>query len=171
MKDYRALIKECLDEVEAVGIIPGNIKEWKINHRAKARWGMCTRKINGECIIEIAARLLTDDRISIKSCKETIIHEILHSCKDCNGHTGTWKKYAELINNQYGYNIKRVTSGKEKGIEEYESTYSLPYKYIFVCKYCGDTLRRKRMSKFTKYYRNYYCRNCGRLRAYQRYEL
>lgn len=171
MKDYDRLIDECLKEVQDADIIPGTINRWSINHRAKKRWGCCRRNSRGEFEIEISSVLLLDDRVSEKACKETIIHEILHTVQDGNGHTGKWKEFAERMNLKYGYNIKRVTSGSEKGVEEYHSAYRLSYKYMFKCKYCGDSIFRKKNSKFTHYYRNYYCRSCGRLRAYEKYVI
>lgn len=171
MKDFEALIKICLLEVTSVGITPGNIIEWKINRRSKKRWGQCTKKPNGDCIIQIAVQLLEDERVSEKACKETILHEILHSCPGCNGHTGKWKEYAQIVNAKYGYNIKRTTSGEEKGVENYCSAKQLQVKYMFCCRYCEHTITKKKKCKFTHYYKNYSCLNCGRAHAYRRYYL
>lgn len=165
MKDYEALIKECLDEVKAVNITPGHIVKWSINTRARSRWGLCTMHRDGTCEIEIAARLLMDDRVSVKQCKDTIIHEILHSCKGCQGHTGRWKKYAELMNATYGYNIKRVTGSEEKGLEKYEVKSRAP-RYAFRCKVCGQLIIKKQRCKFTKHYRMYGCGICGTRNAF-----
>ena len=90
MKNFEMLRKVCIDEVLGAGIEPGNIVSWVINRRAKTRWGMCTKNPDGTCIIQIAARLIEDERISEQACKETMIHEILHTCKGCKGHTGLW---------------------------------------------------------------------------------
>lgn len=166
MKDFEALIKECLSEVVAVNIKPGNIVKWSINRRAKSRWGLCTKHRDGTCEIEISARLLEDDRVSVKECKDTIIHEILHSCYGCQGHTGRWKLYAERMNTVYGYNIKRVTGGEEKGLEKYEVS-SRPDKYWYRCKKCGQLIVKKKQCKFTKYYRRYGCGICGTLKAFE----
>ena len=76
-------------------------------------------------------------------------------------HTGKWKEYADTVNSIYGYNIKRVTSGTEKGIEDYKRLYERPVKYIFVCGKCGAVIYRKRDSRFTKHYRMYACAKCG----------
>lgn len=165
MKDFQKLIEECLVEVQTAGIKPGPITEWKINTRAKRRWGLCTKKPSGEYVIQIAERLLTDERISELACKNTIIHEILHTCVGCMGHTGKWKKYADIMNLR-GYNIKRVTTGEEKGVENYKANRR-PVKYIFVCRNCGVLLHYKRACKFTKYYRNYTCGRCGTPRAFR----
>ena len=115
MKDFNRLITESMKEVTHVGIKPGNITSWTINKRAKSRWGLCKQNPDKTFEIQIAEALLTDDRITEKSCKETIIHEILHTCKNCMKHTGQWKYYAEVMNQVYGYNIKRITTGMEKG--------------------------------------------------------
>ena len=122
MKDFEELQKECLAEVKAAGITPADKIKWVVNSRAKSRWGLCTRKNNGEYYeIQISNRLLEDDNISVKSCKDTMIHEILHTCADCMKHTGKWKEYARNMNTKYGYNIKSTTSGAEKGVENYKA--------------------------------------------------
>lgn len=168
MKNFDELIVECLHEVEKAGITPGNIIEWQINRRAKTRWGLCEKRRNGDCIIQISAQLLEDDRISEEDCKATIIHEILHSCKECKGHTGKWKEYAQRMNALYGYNIKRVTTGEEKGVENYHQLTNLPIRYVFRCKYCGAIVAKKRQCKFTKQYWNYICLNCGNAHGFQK---
>lgn len=171
MKDFDILLKECLEEIEAVGIKPGIIVSWSVNRRAKSRWGLCRRTSRNpdKFSIEIASILLHDDRISDKACKETMIHEILHTCEGGHSHTGKWKDYAELMNKTYGYNIKRVSSGEEKGVENYKVSRPMPYKYMFQCQYCGHRLYYKRDSKFTHYYHNYRCCQCDRARAYKKY--
>ena len=77
-------------------------------------------------------------------------------------HTVKWKYNAEVINQVYGYNIKRITQGEEKGIENYESQ-EMNIKYIFTCGKCGATIYRKRDSKFTRNYTYYECGRCGAL--------
>lgn len=168
IKDYKKLQQICIDEVNDAGIRPGQIVEWLVNKRAKRRWGLCTIKSDGTCYIEIADRLLSDDRISEKACKETIIHEILHTCRGCKGHTGRWKQYAERMNQIYGYNIKRATNGSEKGVEDYKPK-SMDYKYTFICSKCGAIVKRKRQCNFTKYYKKYMCLSCGTPHSFKPY--
>lgn len=168
MKEFKKLQEICIEEVLLAGITPGNITKWEINRRAKRRWGQCKKFPDGHCVIQIAAQLLEDDRVSERACKETIIHEILHSCPECNGHTGNWKAYADKMNKRYGYNIKRTTSGEEKGVENYKSERRA-VKYVFMCRYCKNLVTRTRKSKFTHYYRNYGCGVCGMPRAFDKY--
>jgi predicted SprT family Zn-dependent metalloprotease len=160
LKDFELLKNECINEVTRLGIKLGQISSWKINTRAKTRWGMSKLNLDGTYTIEIAARLLEDERISETACKETIIHELLHTCKGCMRHTGKWKYYADVVNQVYGYNIKRVTQGQEKGVENYEGT-QMAIKYVFTCGKCGATIYRKRDSRFTRNYKYYGCARCG----------
>lgn len=165
MKNLEKLAADCLAEVRAAGIQAGTIVEWKVNRRAKKRWGLCHKDKDGKFHIQVAARLLEDDRVPEKACKETIIHEILHTAPDGMKHTGKWKEYANIMNKKYGYNIKRTTSGEEKGVENYQAK-RLSYQYKFKCKKCGQTILKKKKCKFTHYYKNYSCTICGTKNAF-----
>jgi len=72
---------QCMEELDAIGIEYGNIIEVKVNTRAKKRWGQC-RAVPGGYSINISVVLL-DERNDEQGLKETIIHELLHSCKGC----------------------------------------------------------------------------------------
>lgn len=170
MKDFKKLQEICIQEVLAVGIKPGKISEWTINTRAKSRWGLCKKNPDGSYSIQIASQLLVDDRVSEVALKTTMIHEILHTTKGGMCHTGNWKKYAQLMNETYGYNIKRITPGSEKGVEDREIK-AKPAKYLLVCRYCGQKIYRRQQCKLTKYYKNYSCGICGKSRAFVRFEL
>ena len=37
MKDLMKLAKECMSELDAIGVKYGNVVEWKVNTRAKSR--------------------------------------------------------------------------------------------------------------------------------------
>lgn len=167
MKNYELLREECLNEVRNAGIEPGNIVRWTINKRAKKRWGQCRKYPNGECEIEISSWVLEDERIPVEICKNTLIHEILHSCPECMGHTGMWKVYAKRMKDIYGYEITRTANRTDFGIEEYE-VQSRPVKYVYRCKGCGQVITRTRSCKFTKYYRRYGCGLCGRKYAFEK---
>lgn len=160
MKDLQSLGAICIKELEDVGLKPGKVTVWHVNDRARTRWGQCRKNPDGTFEIEIAKQLLVDDRISEKACKETILHELLHTCPGCMKHTGMWKTYARYINSLYGYKIKRVTLGKEKGVENYEAKQQ-PVKYVYICEVCGAVVKRKRESNFTRNYKQYRCGRCG----------
>ena len=51
--------------------------------------------------------------------KNTIIHELLHTCVGCMNHKAKWKFYADKVNRAYGYDdIKRTSTADEKGVKE-----------------------------------------------------
>ena len=117
MKNFEQLIKECLSDLESIGIKIGKVTKYSINTRAKSRWGQCKQVGNGIFEINISQQLLQDN-ISDQAAKDTILHEMLHTIDGCMGHKGKWKELAQKVNKELPqYTIKRVTSSAEKGIE------------------------------------------------------
>lgn len=116
MRDVNVIAIECMRELENIGIKCGNVIKIDINTRAKKRWGQC-RKIGNNYIIEVNQILLREDT-DIDGLKNTIIHELLHTCKGCMKHTGEWKQLAEKVNRYYGYNIKRSAVKRLKDVEK-----------------------------------------------------
>lgn len=157
MKDLQKIAKECIEELNAIGIKQGKILRFEINTRAKKRWGQCRMTPNG-FTINISYRLLGDS-VDIMALKNTIMHEILHTCNGCLNHGAEWKRYADKVNRAYGYNIKRCTSAEEKGLERVQTTKIIKHK--FVCECCGQVITRQKESNFTKHYNLYKCGRCG----------
>lgn len=150
----------CKKELDNIGIQYGNIIEFKVNTRAKHRWGQC-KKIQGGYSININVVLL-DERNSEKGLKETIIHEILHTCSDCKHHDINWKRYADMVNKAYGYHVKRVSSAQEKGI--LYDTRDIKHKkanYVIKCERCGKKVVRQRASNLIKHPEQYCCGFCN----------
>lgn len=101
-------------------------------------------------------------------------------------HSALWKRYASIVNEKYGYNVKRVTSSEEKGIDGLESSTgasdiagstgdgsfgrnaisrrrTMPVKYIATCTSCGRSQGYKRAGKVVTRPQNYRCRCGGRI--------
>ena len=80
-------------------------------------------------------------------------------------HSSLWKRYASIVNEKYGYNVKRITSSEEKGLEGSESSAGriMPIKYIAACTSCGRSQGYKRASKVVTRPQNYRCRCGGRI--------
>ena len=165
MRDLHTYAQICLKEVEAVGIPHGDISEFTINTRAKTRLGQCKKLPNGKYTISISNVLLDESLCpDDKSLKDTIIHEILHSCKDCMNHGKKWKWYAGLMNRKYGYSISRCASSAEKNIMEQANPTM--YKYKLICTKCGHVYLKQRMCAAVKNPSCYSCGYCnGTLRA------
>ena len=163
------MYRECIDEMNAIDIPYGKIVEVTVNYRAKSRWGQCRKSYaNADGIvykININCDLCHPDA-SERGLKETIIHEILHTCPDCMCHTGEWKRLAELVNDCYGYNVKRCNSSEEKGMEEFYAQHDElkkkpTWKYEIRCKSCGKVLgRRQKACKLTMNPYRYRCSYC-----------
>ena len=155
-KDLWKIAVECIEELEAINIQVGKILSFEINYTANRRWGQCCRKPNGWHTINISYKLLAND-VDIKALKDTLFHELLHTCDGCMNHGTRWKNYADRVNKAYGYNIKRCTSAEEKNIEDDREKLA---KYKFVCEDCGQVIYRQKASNFTKNYNLYTCGRC-----------
>lgn len=158
---------ECIDEMDAIDIPYGNIVKVEVNFRAERRWGQC-RKRGTEYTININADLLGNEA-SEKGLRETIIHEILHTCPNCMCHTGEWKRLAELVSDCYPYDITRTASAEDVGMSaeyierkrEERIERKMNAKYRFHCAGCGVKITRNRESRFTKHWEWYRCSKCG----------
>lgn len=162
MKNLEKLYKECLLELDAIGIQYGKIASIKENSRLTKTWGNC-RRISPrntkweDCSyeIKISSRLLNDS-VDDNAVKNTIIHEILHTCENCLNHGNTWKIQAEKVNREYPqYNIKRTTSFSEKGISENDE-----YKYIIECSTCHRKWRYRKKTKVVNMHEFLKCPFC-----------
>lgn len=138
-KRFNTLFKECKEELK--NIIPysdniyGEIKIMK----SKKSLGRCKRnfvyytiylsKYMGGC---------TD-----KEIKNTICHELIHTCEKCFNHGEVFKKYASILNDKFNYNIKRTST-----CENFKNSYKLDCKYIIKCKNCNHTTYLKRKLKY-----------------------
>lgn len=136
------VVKKQMRKVIKVGVSP----------RATYRHGVCKYKNNG-CIIEISKHLFNvddDEMINV------LIHEILHTFKNTDGHKGMWKVYANKISKNTNYKITRT-----RHIDGTDRTCN--YKYLVICGGCGMTIKQQRISKkrINAYSKNRcYCRLC-----------
>ena len=108
MKNLQNLAAACEADLRSIGIRPGRVSAWRVDTRAKSRWGQCRELTPGCFEISIAARLLQDD-VSDQAAKDTILHELLHTVRGCHGHTGRWAELAAQVNRLLPqYTIKRT---------------------------------------------------------------
>lgn len=156
---------ECVDEMNAIEIPFGRITEVTVNYRAKSRWGQCCKRFDAYGTmykIDIRCDLCHPDAPE-KALKETIIHEIIHTCPDCMCHTGEWLRLVGIVNDCYNYNIKRGETAEDKGMDEFYRTHEETReedKYRFVCEGCGQIVTRKRASDFVRHPELYRCARC-----------
>lgn len=159
MKDLKKLAAECERDLRSIGISPGCVDHWTVNTRAKRRWGLCRTSKPGHFDISISERLLQDD-VDDQAAKDTIMHELLHTVKDCYGHTGLWKELAEQVNRVLPqYTVKRASSEAEKGVETTERAQTV--QYTVRCTKCGKEYNRVKASKLILHPEKYRCGLCG----------
>ena len=164
MRDLIDFTIQCMNELDRIGIPYGNVIDVTINTRAKKRWGQC-RKVPGGFTININVVLL-DEKNDVDGLRNTIFHELLHTCPDCWNHGTQWKAYAAMIHRELGYNIQRTSSAEEKGVITEPETERTP-KYQIVCNSCGHIWKRYKMCKAIKRIENFRCGYCnGRLSAF-----
>jgi predicted SprT family Zn-dependent metalloprotease len=158
MRDLDFYAKKCKNKLIAIDIPISNNIQFRVNTRAKARWGRCRRKDDGY-IIEISVELLREDAYE-SGLENTILHELLHTCPNCLNHGSEWKRLAAKVNRVYGCNIKRTDSYQDKGLQE-PVRKEAPDKYLVVCQKCGASFGRKKKSSLITEPERFRCARCG----------
>lgn len=127
-----------------------------INTRAKSRHGCCKKKGN-EMHIEISSFVLS---YPVQELRNTIAHEMIHTCYNCFNHGKTFKKYAEKLNS-LGYNVTTTYKGELKTPAEKHPNY------LLICQGCGEKIYRTKKSRIILYPEQYRCKKCkGKFKAY-----
>lgn len=105
---------------------------------------------------------MLNEQNSEKGLKNTIIHELLHTCDGCFNHGEEWKKQAQKVNREYGYQIQRVSTAEEKGIV-YDTREIKPKQinHIVHCCNCGKIYTRNKNSKLITHTHLYRCGKCN----------
>ena len=161
-KEYSRLVNlvdEAKEELDELGIPYGRISLLEVSHTV-GTYGDC-RKI-GESSYRIRVNKILLAEAADTIVKDTIIHEILHTCNGCMNHGKTWQAYADLVNNAYPrYSISRLSSYDKTHVRlKSEKTA----KYVVTCESCGHKYLHYRESRATILLSNpmtsHYC-TCG----------
>lgn len=155
MRDLQQYAARCCQMLDYLGIRYGKQITFEVNARAKTRLGIC-KKTGNRYVIEIAAALL-DERTNEAELKNTLLHELLHTCRGCMKHTGKWKQLAERVNATYGMQIQRTAAKDAVWLPE--ELRAQP-KYRVMCKNCGTVYERFRMTEFVRHPEKYRCGKC-----------
>lgn len=152
--ELNALMAEMIASLTSLGIPLSKriVPEVKVNTRAKKRLGCCILQ-SYVYTIEISQFVLSDEQL----LRETMAHELLHTCKSCRNHGERWKQYAAIVNKELGYNISRTVKIEGGDVRLREEAN----KYLLVCTSCGTEIWRARMSKTIKSPWRYRCGKCG----------
>ncbi len=161
-KEVSALMAELADALKGLGIPVSSkiLPDVRINSRAKRRLGCCYDRV-GIFEIEVSSSLLEKP----EKLRETLAHELLHTCPGCRNHGERWKAYAHRANEALGMEIRRLAPVEEvPGGEGEEPLRRDTVKYVLECQSCGAKIYRSRMSKVVKRPWRYRCKCGGRLK-------
>jgi len=107
-------------------------------------------------------------RSSERAIRNTLIHELLHTCPGCLNHGAKWKGYASLVQQQWGYQIIRAGGDKDRdsAIEAARQEKRAGYKtkYLLVCTKCGQEFIRYRKSNLVLHPEKYRCKCGGKIK-------
>ena len=121
MKNLLAYVESVREMLNEVDIPYDGTAYVVVNNRLRRPWGVCKRmtKPNGKMgfIIEIN-KCLVDERNSDKGLIETLLHEYIHTCKDCFDHGETWKYYVDIVNKRFNLNVREKDTFEGKGISK-----------------------------------------------------
>ena len=157
MNDPDALLVRVLAEAKSLGIpVSREIDPHvAVNTRARTRFGRCIRR-SGRFTIELSERMLEAPE---RSCRQTLAHEVLHTCPGCQNHQVRWKSYAARMNAAFGYAIERTGTAEGLGVPDRREA-----RYKLVCERCGAELTRMKKSPLIAHPERYRCRCVGKLR-------
>lgn len=156
MNDFDTLLAQVAREARALAIpiSPQVNPHVQVNRRALSRFGCCYQRKDG-FLIELAESLLVAPE---RSCRQTLAHELLHTCPGCRNHGALWRSYAQQMNQAYGYEITRTGTHQALGVPD-----PRPVRHLVVCRVCGMEFRRTRASALVCHPERYRCRCGGQL--------
>lgn len=151
-----SLLQQVIAQAKRLGIPVSEriLPHVLINKRATGRFGACfANKRTGVFQIELSDILL---RASEDACRQTLAHEVLHTCYGCQNHKKRWNRYAEMMNEAYGYQISRTDTPERLGVESKRVV-----RYMVACDNCGAEIPRARKSRVISHPEDYRCAKCG----------
>lgn len=160
---FQRLVTECEAMIAECGFVLPKIS-YSLSSRMHRAIGRCRRKrVNGEFkYFIILADCVYTERLKnkeIKQIKQTILHEQCHALPNGMNHGENWKRYVNVINKRYGYNIKRHTE-MDDTIREATKDKKESIKYIITCDNCGAESRYRRKPKVLNYLDECTCKRC-----------
>ena len=126
MVDVEQIYKQTYSELKTLGI-PVNEATVKLASMSKVP-GTCQETENG-FEIRIMKKLAENDREDY--VKSTMVHELLHTCKDTFNHNEQWRKYVKIAEDYGHYGLYKTISIAQINGED------LPIRELYVCPNCG----------------------------------
>lgn len=140
MKDLNRLYVECVNEMLSIGMdISDRIIRVSVNKRLSRALGRCI--VSGRAYaIEVQPCMLADD-VDERTTKNTIMHELIHTCPGAFNHGPEFQRRARRVNSLLGYSVSTTT---DVGVLEHAGVQlkKPTYRYACVCTACGKTTSR-----------------------------
>lgn len=141
LEEFGNMVETCKKQLVKIGY-KGVLKKKYIlvlNNRLKKVLGLC-RYLHGwsEFSIELNEEFANRAE-NLMLIQNVVMHELIHTIKGCDKHTGKWLEIAKRVNEEYGYHISRET---ESGTNYDNYTKEIGVgctRYLILCKSCENT--------------------------------
>ena len=135
MIDLEKIYRKCVQECKNVNIPIRDDKVVKIEFTDEdigENLGFCILNEEYMTFSIFISSIFLEKNGPIKELKETIIHELIHTCNRCWGHGKTWMKYAKILNDKYKYELTTF--------KDYDAIFhkDKPILHKYICKNCGS---------------------------------
>lgn len=159
MKNLQDTFIECIAEMRSVHIPVQDNRIVKVEAVRLDCMGKCEYEHKDEgyfFAIRIRKELL-DGTVEVMELKEVIVHELIHTCKGCLSHGKTWRRYAGIMNDEYGYSL--LEEKDDDAIFHKE----LPVIHKVACPVCGAfyNCRNKKIWMSAESSGGFICSFCG----------
>lgn len=157
MHNVYTLFREVKKDAISLDIPFNDIADVIISKRAKRRFGSCKYNEEDDAYYISVSEFILDDNVPIWPIKETLMHELIHSCDGCMNHGDEFKKWANIAG-KLGYKVTRTKNRADFNLKNRELP---PTKYSISCTKCGHTYHRSKMCKLVKTPERFRCGECG----------
>ena len=103
-----------------------------------------------------------------RAIRNTLIHELIHTCPGCLNHGPKWKAYAQMVESRYGYSIRRSGGDKDTDSAIQQARQAkragCRNRYLLVCTKCGQNFERFRKSNLVLHPEKYRCKCGGKIK-------
>lgn len=128
--------------------------------KATSWLGMCHYCNTGvyDQYIRISEYHIKDDEQEVFA---TLLHELIHTVKDCSNHGPNFKHWAQVLTEATGIEIGVVGHSKSCSKMRRIKTARSNKGHLVKCEGCGCQWRRTRHSNLTLHPELYHCNGCG----------
>lgn len=162
MKNVNEIAQRCMAILDDCEINYTKPRMVGTSARYSRSLGKCYRKYDDEMDelyfeIKISDHILADD-IPMREVENTMLHELIHTCRGAFNHGAEFVRLAGIVNRKYGYHISRTSKYSDFGLDH---TKILEQKrYEVECVACNGIYKYSRMGKVLKNLDRYRC-GCG----------